>query len=117
MIGKLHSTVIDCPDPAALAPFYEELLGMSRVTTEDDWITIGYAEGIPAVAFQKVDDYRAPEWPGQDVPQQFHLDVTVDDLDEGERQVLDRGATDAGVKEEGFRVYLDPAGHPFCLVV
>ncbi|SEB50862.1 Glyoxalase-like domain-containing protein [Paramicrobacterium humi] len=116
MIGKLHATVIDCPDPAALAPFYEELLGMARVETEDDWITIGYAEGIPAVAFQQVENYRAPEWPDQEVPQQFHLDVMVDDLDEAERQVLEHGATDTGKKYEHFRVFLDPAGHPFCIV-
>lgn len=36
------------------------------------------------VAFQRVDDYRPPDWPGQGVPQQMHLDVDVDDLDEGE---------------------------------
>jgi len=68
------------------------------------------------LAFQRVDGYRAPAWPDQDVPQQFHLDFDVADLDEGERQVLALGATKAKHQPgETFRVFLDPAGHPFCL--
>ena len=69
-----------------------------------------------SMAFQAVEGYRAPQWPGQDSPQQMHLDVDVDDLDAGEAAVLELGAT----KHEHqpgttFRVFLDPAGHPFCL--
>ena len=42
-----------------------------------------------ALAFQKVSSgYRPPQWPGQDLPQQLHIDFDVPDLDEGERQVL-----------------------------
>ncbi len=60
--------------------------------------------------------YRPPEWPGQEQPQQAHLDFYVGDLDEGERRVLDLGARKHEVQPGGdFRVYLDPAGHPFCL--
>ena len=41
------------------------------------------------------------------------------DLDEGEAQVLALGAIKAEVQPEpdDFRVFLDPAGHPFCLVL
>lgn len=45
----------------------------------------------------------------------MHLDIDVADVDAAERAVLALGATrlsDAG----GWRVYADPAGHPFCLV-
>ena len=79
-------------------------------------ITIGDAEDRPALAFQQVEDYRPPQWPGQEVPQQAHLDVRVKDLDEAERQVLEIGATSLDRGTDAFRVYLDPAGHPFCLV-
>ena len=34
MIGRLEKTVLDCPDPQALAAFYAELLGM-RVNEDD----------------------------------------------------------------------------------
>ncbi|WP_460652926.1 VOC family protein [Kribbella endophytica] len=56
----------------------------------------------------------APRWPDPAYPQQLHLDVSVADLEVAEADVLAHGATklrDSG----GFRVYADPAGHPFCL--
>jgi hypothetical protein len=48
----------------------------------------------------------------------MHVDVTVDDLDEAETAVLDLGAV-KHPHQPGttFRVFLDPAGHPFCLCV
>lgn len=116
MIGELRSVVLDCPDPSSLASFYEELLGMDRIIDRDDWVALKRADGGPRVSFQQVDPYSPPQWPGQVVPQQLHLDVTVDDLDTAEAEVLALGATDAGYREDDFRVYLDPAGHPFCLV-
>ena len=117
MIGELHAVVIDCPDPETLASFYEELLGMVRVATDVDWIMIGDTPEQSRVAFQLVDPYNPPQWPSQVVPQQMHFDVRVPDLDAGEEKVLALGATDAGYREDDFRVYLDPAGHPFCLCV
>lgn len=68
------------------------------------------------ICFQQVEQYAAPDWPGQEHPQQMHLDVVVDDLDEGERAVIELGATKHGTQPgETFRVFLDRAGHPFCL--
>ncbi len=121
MIGKLDAIALDCPDPRALAGFYAEILGLSIAEdSEDEWVELtgpGSADGDrPVLAFQKVDDYRAPEWPGQLVPQQLHLDIRVDSLDEGERAVLALGATATGEQYATWRVYLDPVGHPFCLV-
>lgn len=116
MIGSWHATVFDCADPDSLATFYQQLLGMIRVQDDSGWITIGDAEDRPALAFQRVEDYRPPQWPGQEVPQQVHLDVRVKDLDEAERQVLETGATSLKRGTDAFRVYLDPAGHPFCVV-
>ena len=117
MIGSLDVIVIDCPNPSALADFYAEVLGLKKVVDDSGWAElVGPGDARPIVAFQGVDDYRAPEWPGQVVPQQLHLDVKVDDLDEAERAVLALGATATGSVTDTFRVYLDPAGHPFCLI-
>ena len=38
-------------------------------------------EGGPTLAFQAAPGYVAPEWPSTDRSQQFHLDLTVEDLD------------------------------------
>jgi predicted enzyme related to lactoylglutathione lyase len=107
--------VIDCPDPVALADFYGKLLGWTpKPEVDGEWV--GFTDATRPFFFQRVADYRAPDWPGQDVPQQMHLDVDVDDLDVGEEQVLALGATKhAHQPGTSFRVFLDPAGHPFCL--
>ncbi|MBA2725949.1 MAG: VOC family protein, partial [Actinobacteria bacterium] len=80
-------------------------------------ITSCSADGM-RIAFQRVTDYRPPDWRDANPPQQMHLDVLVADLDEGEAEVLALGASllDGSDKPIGFRVYADPVGHPFCLV-
>ena len=65
---------------------------------------------------ERVDEYAAPQWTSSDHPQQSHLDFYLADLEDGERQVLEWGATKAEHQPgTSFRVFLDPAGHPFCL--
>ena len=121
-IARFDVVALDCPDPAALAHFYSALTGWppDRPYDSDGWIQLNPPDGRgAALAFQKVSSgYRPPEWPGQDVPQQLHIDFEVPDLDAGERQVLAIGARkhEWQPAPQNFRVFLDPAGHPFCLV-
>ncbi len=67
---------------------------------------------------QLAPDHVPPDWPDPLRPQRLHLDVEVDDIEEAERQVLALGARrlTQPPDAEDFRVYVDPAGHPFCLV-
>ena len=68
------------------------------------------------ISFHKVDGYTPPAWPTQERPQQMHLDVIVDDLDAAEAAVINLGATKHPEQPgTSYRVFLDPAGHPFCL--
>jgi catechol 2,3-dioxygenase-like lactoylglutathione lyase family enzyme len=118
MIGRLEKTVLDCPEPRALAAFYGEVLGM-RVNEDTDgaWVVIGREPGMRELAFQRADPYVPPRWPDAEHPQQEHLDIRVDDVDAAERAVVALGATRLpNEHERGFRVFTDPAGHPFCLV-
>jgi predicted enzyme related to lactoylglutathione lyase len=113
-IARFPSIVIDCPDPGALAAFYSALLDW-KAEVAADWVDIRGESG-QCISFQQAEGYTPPRWPGQEVPQQMHLDVIVDDLDTAESAVTALGAT----KHEHqpgttFRVFLDPAGHPFCL--
>ena len=117
-IARYPGFVIDCPDPAVLANFYGAMLGWKvEVRSGSDWAEIRADYG-DCISFQQVEGYTPPRWPGQEIPQQMHLDVIVDDLDAAEAAVLELGATkhehQPGTK---FRVFLDPAGHPFCLCV
>ncbi|MGC4805229.1 VOC family protein [Micromonospora sp. DT233] len=118
MVGQLRTTVIDCPDPRALAAFYAELLGLPLIEEEsdDEWVTLGGSPGHhPRLAFQRAPDLRPPAWPDPERPQQLHLDVTVEDIEAAERAALALGARRLPGEGEGFRVYADPVGHPFCL--
>jgi predicted enzyme related to lactoylglutathione lyase len=116
-IARFPSFVLDCPDPEALASFYGALLDW-KVDASQSWGDVRSPDGQQCISFQPVADYRAPQWPGQEVPQQLHLDVVVDDLDAAEAAVLELGATKHDHQPgTTFRVFLDPAGHPFCLCV
>lgn len=120
-IARWSLTALDCPDPVPLAEFYAALTGWTIREQPDgdpDWLQL-VSPGGATIAFQRVDDYRPPAWPGQDHPQQAHLDFDVPDLDTGEAAVISLGAhrADFQPSPEGFRIYLDPAGHPFCLVL
>lgn len=117
MIGRLETVVLDTRDPAALARFYAELLG-ARITREDEhWVSIVDDAGH-RVSFQTSPKHEAPRFPDPAGAQQSHLDIRVDDVDLAEKAVLDLGATRVPDAHEDntFRVFRDPAGHPFCLV-
>lgn len=117
-LARMRSVVLDCPDPKALAEFYRGVLGGEITSVEDDWVVL-VVDGL-RLAFQLAGDYAPPTWPTRERPQQFHLDLTVDDVAAVEGEVLALGATRHTVQPgeaagDTFVVYLDPAGHPFCL--
>ena len=116
MIGRLKTVVIDAADMNAVAQFWSAVLDIPVVSREDDWTTLE-GRGV-RLAVQLAPDHVPPQWPDPDSPQQLHLDVQVEDADEAERQVLALGATrlQDPPDAENFRVFADPAGHPFCLV-
>lgn len=114
-LAKFGVVVLDCPDPRALAGFYAEVLG-GTVEGDGEWVDLKVPGGT-ALAFQQAPGHLPPKWPAPDDSQQFHLDLVVEDLDAAEKGVLELGAKplDAEDRERTFRVYADPAGHPFCL--
>lgn len=117
MIGTLRSVVLDCREPKALADFYAGVFGGDITAEEDDWVVLTDPTGR-RLAFQRAPEHRPPTFPDPAGSQQFHLDIRVDDVDDAEDQVLALGATRVpdAPGEDDFRVYRDPAGHPFCLV-
>ena len=118
-IAKMRGVVLDCPDPRALSEFYRALVGGDITYADDDWVNLRDGGNV-LLSFQRAADYQAPDWPSVEHGQQFHIDVTVDDVDQAEPQVLALGARrtelQPGIDEDSnWRVYLDPVGHPFCL--
>jgi hypothetical protein len=126
---QLDLLVIDCPDALALSRFWGTVLGWGTEDGADErWATLvppgggitpDNPDGRTTLAFQRIDDWVEPTWPGGAHPQQMHLDLATPDMDASEAAVLAAGARKHDHQpstNDGFRVFLDPAGHPFCLI-
>jgi len=109
--------VFDAADLAAESGFWAGLMD-GTVDAEDDWHSI-QVDGEWRIAVQLAPNNVPPDWP-DGTPQQIHLDLHVDDLKAAHEKVISLGArllkpADDLEAQEGFQVYADPAGHPFCL--
>ena len=116
----LTATVLNSPDPRALARFYQRLLGWELTTDEPDWAKLENPAGGVGLSFQIEDIYVRPVWPARPGEPQMmmHLDIQVDDLAAGSAHAQACGATLADFQPQAdVRVHLDPDGHPFCLYV
>ena len=94
----LWRLVIDSRDPDALRQFYAHLLG---------------TDTTPELAFQH-SDAEPPRWPDPAHPAQVHVDLMFDDPAPVAERVIELGGAILH-RRDGFPVYADPAGHPFCL--
>jgi len=112
---ELYAVTVDAPDAGRLARFYAELLGVEIAYEGPEGALV--PGGSTSVMVQQIEGYRAPQWGDRSRPQQAHLDLLVDDLDAGEERALALGAVRLDGGGETFRVFADPAGHPFCLTV
>ncbi len=109
--------VLDAADLNAVSSFWAGLLG-GTVDADDDWHSV-LVDGQWRLAVQLAPNHVAPDWPDGS-PQQIHLDLHVDDLTAAHEKATSLGArllkpADDLQAAEGFQVYADPAGHPFCL--
>ncbi|MER5223323.1 VOC family protein [Streptomyces flaveus] len=116
---ELVAITLDCPDPPALAAFYQQATGFEPHPKSDaDFVGLNREDGL-LIGFQRVEDYRAPSWPDQTFPQQLHICFKVaESLDGAEARLLELGAGKPDHQPHGdrARVLTDPAGHPLCIV-
>ncbi len=116
----LTAAVLDSPDPRGLGAFYSRLLGWPIGRDEPEWVTVRPPDGGAGLSFQLESAYVRPTWPAGPGDQQmmFHLDIEVEDLEVAGAHAVEAGAVLAESQpQDDVRVYLDPAGHPFCLWV
>jgi catechol 2,3-dioxygenase-like lactoylglutathione lyase family enzyme len=109
--------VFDTADLEAESSFWARLLG-GTVEREDDWHSLR-VDGRPELGFQLAPDHVPPQWPDGS-PQQIHLDLYVTDVRAAHDEAMAAGArllkrADDLDAADGFQVYADPSGHPFCL--
>lgn len=119
---KLYSFTVDCEDPHKLAEFYAALLNWEIAFYNEEYACLGVpgmAQGAyPGITFQRNSQYKPPVWPQElkEQQQMAHMDFAVHDLEQAVQYAIHCGATVAAQQfSDGWRVMLDPAGHPFCL--
>jgi hypothetical protein len=112
---RLGGVGLDCDDPARLSEFWASMLKGEIVFANEDLAVVRLGDLL--LNAYRVDDYRSPTWPEDLVPKQAHLDIAVGDLGAASERALDLGATRAQWQPDpsSYLVFLDPAGHPFCL--
>jgi hypothetical protein len=116
-LARLASIVFDCEDPAELAQFWAALVGGEIAVTGEQFVAVQTASGW--IAAMQVPDYRPPTWGDAAVPKQMHVDLSVDDLNAAEAEAVRLGARSVPDQPDPdrYRIFLDPAGHPFCLSI
>ncbi|HZE39609.1 MAG TPA: VOC family protein [Stackebrandtia sp.] len=110
----LSGITVDCADPQRLATFWGELLGREEAPTLPGWSQVGADDDtVPRINFQPVPEPKSGK-------ARIHLDVTVDDIDEGVRTVIALGGRSLDERHdyaEGVVVVMaDPEANEFCLV-
>jgi Glyoxalase-like domain len=122
-VPKTTVLVLDCSEQAELADFYAQLLGAeTRMGTDPDVMEVIGNNGVH-LAVRRDHGYAPPSWPRPDDASQAHLRILVshEDMDEAEREAIGLGARPLDTKDNGgrhdVRMYSDPAGHSFALVV
>jgi Glyoxalase-like domain len=120
-IGWIREVVVDCEEPWALARFWAGLLGGTPVEWYPGWVTLEPPPHGQRLSFQ------ATATPLAQQTSRVHFDILVQDLTAAHDRVVSAGAVPVAEhvsprpgptgEPVPWRVYRDPAGHPFCLVI
>lgn len=120
---RLSSVVIDSNNAIELSKFYENLLGWEKKIYDHGengkWITLrNKHESTTRLVFQEIENYQRPTWPEEKGMQQqmIHLDFYSDNVEEDVKHAIELGAVLADYQSGDWKVLIDPAGHPFCIV-
>jgi hypothetical protein len=125
-IGWIREIVLNSPDPRSLAAFWARLLGGTPTEWYPGWVTLEPPPHGQRLSFQGVSGEAESEAKSRTGPI-MHFDVLVCDLSAAHERVLALGGAfvsehvsprpGPGGELVPWRVYEDPVGHPFCLVV
>lgn len=116
-VGWLRSVVIDAVDPKALSEFWSRMLDMpldQKYSVPPEWYELESAPGGVRMGFQPVPADAAAK-------PKIRLDIEVPELDGPTERAVALGATYLRAvhfrPEEEHRVFADPEGNEFNLVL
>jgi predicted enzyme related to lactoylglutathione lyase len=117
-VGRIDAITIDCDDGLGLARFWAAIFGTeieSAVGDPPAYVDLLPVPGVPILRFQRVPEAKT-------VKNRMHLDVAVEDLEEGAARVVALGGrrvSNEPFAEWSYRwlVMADPEDNEFCLVI
>jgi len=113
--GPVAAVIIDCADPAELAPFWESAAGWPVVRTEDDIVGLRSPAGTgPYLELLRVPDRKS-------VKDRLHPDVAPYRGEDPAAEVARRPGhvalpADVGQGDVSWTVLADPEGNEFCVL-
>lgn len=120
----LKSVILECKNKEQLIDFYSKLLNWPVVLNKDEFVRIESPETGMGIEAHDAEDYIVPVWPSEGGKQQMmaHLDFGVNDRAELQEMVDKAVKLGARIAEMQYGngkwiTLLDPAGHPFCIVI
>jgi hypothetical protein len=126
-IGWIREIVLDSAEPWKLARFWAKLLGGTPVEWYPGWVTLEPPPYGQRLSFQGTAETGGGSAGSDSRGPVVHFDVLVSDLAGAHEQVLASGGVFRGEHVSpragpggeliSWRVYRDPAGHSFCLVI
>ena len=126
-IGWIREIVLDSAEPWRLARFWAELLGGTPVEWYPGWVTLEPPPHGQRLSFQGTAGNGGGSAGTDSGRPIVHFDVLVRDLAGAHERVLASGGVflgdhvspraGPGGEPISWRVYRDPAGHSFCLVI
>lgn len=107
---------IDCQDPEALAPFWEQLLGYERGGQSATYLELKDRGGtLPNLLFQRVPEAKVTK-------NRLHLDIYTPHAAQLLTRAVELGAMPQGERIPNsngdggwFQVLTDPVGNEFCI--
>ncbi len=113
-----HDVVLDAADIDTLSTFWARMLG-GRIYADETFHCVVDGDGRCVLGVQLSPGHVRPDWPDGNA-QQLHRDLHVEDFAQAHDEAIGYGArllqpSDNPDAAEGFQVYADPAGHPFCI--
>jgi len=129
MVSRLNEIVLDCPDPAALAPFWCAALGLQVIDKDPDALELydreletdsRLAEFRAGPVVPTLLLLRTPDDP-DGRKNRVHLDLSPIDCSHEEEvdRLVALGATHVDIGQTGdesWTVLADPAGNVFCVL-
>ena len=118
-VGAVAWIIVDCSDPAMLARFWGEVLGVEVGEALEDPVQYQPLRAAtpngPNLIFQRVPEPKRGK-------NRLHLDIAVEDIDAAAGRIETLGGQrlpGADFSEDGFRwcVMTDPEGNEFCLII